>query len=317
MRPNFSMLLILAALGNLLSLGWADESGDWKAKVTTAPPGEFPLLPPCLLTFNVNWNGLVKAGQADAVFRYNDDTSNLIVTAKARSTGPARLLWAYDANQTTWIDTENLRPIKVSQVEDDRRETNIYNTEFIGDFAFNKWTTEAKNEESESIERKERIFEQAAMHDLVSAALYLRSQPLDELGQEFALVTFPFRDPYLVLLKLAAREKRKFSGEKIDTLKFDVQLSKVDEMGDLESQQDKFHSASVWLSDDDRRLPLELRSEIFIGSVRASLVDFIPLEKSESAPNQPEIEAVAVEAPAEGIREKARGIVARLRKGGS
>tara|TARA_R110002096_G_scaffold100173_12_gene222047 strand:+ start:4709 stop:5662 length:954 start_codon:yes stop_codon:yes gene_type:complete len=295
----------------------AENPDDWKSRVMTSPPGEFPLLPPCLLTFNVNWNGLVKAGQADAVFRYDESASRLIVTAKARSTGPARLLWAYDANQTTWIDTERLLPIKVSQVEDDRRETNIYNTEFVGDFAFNQWTTEAKSDESESIERKERIFEQAAMHDLVSAALYLRSQPLDELGQEFALVTFPFRDPYLVLLTLSAKEKRKFDGEKIDAIKFDVQLSKVDEEGRLESQRDKFHSASVWLSDDERRLPLELRSEIFIGSVRASLVDFTPFDKSAGNSATNGSRAVELGEVSEGIREKARGIVARLRKGGS
>lgn len=316
MRLHLPTALILVALSGSLTLGLADETGDWQSKVTTAPPGDFPHLPPCLLTFNVNWNGLVKAGQADAVFRYNQDSSNLIVTAKARSVGPARLLWPYDANQTTWIDAKNLKPIKVSQVEDDRRETNTYNTEFIGDFAFNKWTTEAKSAESTSVDRKERIFEQAAMHDVVSAALYLRSQPLDELGQEFALVTFPFRDPYLVLLTLEDTEERKFNGEKIEAFKFDVQLSKVDEEGRLESQEDKFQSATVWLSNDEQRLPLELRSEIFIGSVRASLVAFVPLEKSQTAA-QAKVEPIEINGSAGKIREKARGIVARLRKGGS
>ena len=51
---------------------------------------------------------------------------------------------------------------------------------FVGDFAFNNWVTTPKASDQEVNERAQRIFEQASLHDLVSAVLYLRSQPLDE-----------------------------------------------------------------------------------------------------------------------------------------
>ncbi len=272
------------------------------------------MLPPCLLTYKVSWNGVLKAGQADVLFQPDQPHQVLKVSATARSTGPARLLWSYDAVQTSWIDQTRLLPTKIVQIEEDRRETNSYKTEFVGDFAFNKWVTTPKVEGVDLEDRDQRIFEQPAMHDLVSAALYLRSQPLDEIGQQFNLVTFPFRDPYLVMLTLEGREPRKFDGEKVDAIKFDLKLSKVTKDGTLRSQEEKLQSATIWLTDDERRLPLELRSEIFVGSVRAALVGFHKMEAGEeTAATPPVSDSPASERLGNQIQGTARNLIDRFR----
>ncbi len=318
MSPNSWLLFTLTLAFSLpIQSGGADSADSWKSHLTNTPPGDFPLLSPCLLTFKVSWNGVVKAGQADVVVDYEDESEKkLIVTAQARSTGAARVLWAYDATQTTWIDTGRLAPIKLHQVEDDRRETNSYETEFIGDFAFNKWVTTPKIEGKEIEDRNQRVFEQAGMRDLVSAALYLRSQPLNKPGQEFSIVTFPFRDPYLVKLTFGGREKRKFSGKKVDALKFDLKLAKVRKDGSLESQDDKLQSATIWLTDDELRLPLELRSEIFVGSVRAALVDHTPSDETpQNSAKKLQKPQKAENSLSQQVRERARGVLSRLRGG--
>ena len=254
----------------------ADDS--WKEDVMTGPPGEFPMLEPCQMTFNVGWNGVLKAGQADVVFdraKEGELAGSIEAKAKARSTGAARLLWKYDGTHQSNLDPDTLRPVFISQKEVERKETVTYDTEFMGDFVFNKRVTTKKDGEAET---KDRVFEYPGMYDLISSVLYIRSQPMEKEGETYKLITFPFDNPYLITLTQLGKDPRKFEGKTIDAIKFDLDIQKINKNGSLKSYKDKIKSATVWISDDDRRLPLELRSEVFVGSIRATLAKYEPLE---------------------------------------
>ena len=288
------------------------EAPEWENAITTLPPGDFPMLDPCTLTFNVSWNGVLKAGQADVAFKVSDKgdyEGALEAYGEAQSTGVARVLWPYKAKHRSYIDARTLKPLFIQQAEIDRTEKNHYETKFIGDFIFNKRVTTPTEGDRES---KEKVYDSGPrMHDLVSAVLYLRSLPLDEDGKTYRLVTFPFDSRYLVDLTQEGREEFKFDGEKVDSIKFDVVIKKIMRNDKLKSYEDKVKKAHVWVSDDELRLPLELRAEIFVGSVRATLVDHNLVDKEDAAKlkdARPEESLTAEEAP-----EKTKGLLSRFR----
>ncbi|MEM7602843.1 MAG: DUF3108 domain-containing protein, partial [Verrucomicrobiota bacterium] len=99
-----------------------------------------------------------------------------------------------------------------------------------------------------------------------SAVLWLRSIELKP-GQEYVFVVMPFKTPYLARVRHLGNEVHRSRR----AIKVDLRLQKIDR-GTLELKSyDKMKSFTLWLSDDAERLPLEFRSKIFIGDVRAVL----------------------------------------------
>ena len=81
------------------------------------------------------------------------------------------------------------------------------------------------------------------------------------------MVLHPFASAYLARVKVLRRE----SHRGLNCLKMDLKLNKIGQEGKL-LEYDKMKKATLWLSDDNERLPIEIRSEVFIGDVRAILV---------------------------------------------
>lgn len=253
-----------------------DETPDWKESLTVVPPGEFPMLGPAVLSYNVSWNGVFKAGQADIVFGAGQGES-IETRGVSRSSGPARVLWPYDAKVESQVDATRLLPLEVNQWEADREEENIYRTIFSDDEVRSYWATNPKKAGKPKQER-ERVFEEETVYDLISGVLYLRSFAWNDGAEPVSIVVFPFRDPYLVTARLLGREKRMHEGEAIDAMKFDLKVSKIRKNGSLEPMSKQLKSAHFWIGDDEFRLPLEIRAEIFVGSIRVQLTRFQLLE---------------------------------------
>ena len=104
------------------------------------------------------------------------------------------------------------------------------------------------------------------MHDVFSAMLQVRSHKL-AAGDKLVLPILPFEKPYLLRIHVLGREK--FDGR--DTIKLSVALQKIDPATKELLPYKKMKSTTLWLSDDANRIPVELRSEVFIGDVRMTL----------------------------------------------
>lgn len=295
------------------ALAETKEGLAWMKTVTTTQPGDFPMLEPCSLVFNVSWNGVLKAGEADVEFKVADEgdlTGALEATGLARSTGLAHVLWPYRAKLRSFVDPKTLRPLSISQSEHDRKEENIYETKFIGDFVFNKRVTTPNGAAGQPV-TSEKVYESGpAMHDLVSAILYVRSFPLETDGEIFSLVTFPFDDRYLVSLTQRGREPFHFRSADVESIKFEIEIQKIKKNDELKSYKNKVQTAHVWLSDDELRLPLELRAEIFVGSIRATLVEH---ETAGGAPAAAGVEASGEsESIVDQAAKRAAGLLPRV-----
>lgn len=263
--------------------GWGvagEEVPDWREGLTAVPPGDFPMLGPAVLSYNVSWNGVFKAGQADIEFGPGPGAC-IETRGVSRSSGPARVLWPYDARVESEVDALRLLPVEVNQWESDREEENIYRTVFSGGEVRSHWATKPKKPGKPGEER-ERVFDEQPVHDLISGVLYLRSFPWEEGAEPVSIVVFPFRDPYLVTARLLGREKRTHRGEVVDAMKFDLKISKIRKNGSLEPISKQMKSAHFWIGDDELRLPLEIRAEIFVGSIRVQLTRFALLDEGEA-----------------------------------
>jgi hypothetical protein len=112
-----------------------------------------------------------------------------------------------------------------------------------------------------------RTFTHPTVFDIFSAMLHIRSQPLAK-GDRIHLVVQAGDQPYLLRVRCLGRETH--DGRK--TIKLAASLKKIDrDTLELKEYKKLKNEATIWLSDDKDRVPLELRADIFWGDVRAVL----------------------------------------------
>jgi hypothetical protein len=103
------------------------------------------------------------------------------------------------------------------------------------------------------------------VQDPLSVLYRVRSIPLT-LGQSIVVPLFNKGKTWMTEVRILQRERLKLPVGQIDTIKIQPLLR---EAGIFHHQGDMF----VWLSDDAQRVPVQLRSDIKIGAVKARLVE--------------------------------------------
>lgn len=109
------------------------------------------------------------------------------------------------------------------------------------------------------------IATQTDVQDPLSVLYRVRSMPLT-VGQSIVVPLFNKGKTWMTEVRVLQRERLKLPVGKIDTIKIQPLLR---ESGIFHHQGDMF----VWLTDDAQRVPVQLRSDIKIGAVKARLVE--------------------------------------------
>lgn len=213
--------------------------------------------------YGFGWSGF-PAGTADVRFtRPSADRYQLDATL--HSTGFVRTLWKFDGNYASSADARTLRPIEVRQTETVRAKKTVTNLSFEADGVTSKETETPSKNPGPKIRR----FESPQLFDLLSALLYLRSQPLQNRNVQ-RIIVYPQTSAYLATMTVLGRERLTVPAGTFNAIKLDVQLSKVGKTRELEPHR-KFRRATAWLSDDPDRVLLKIDAQIFIGSVFGEL----------------------------------------------
>jgi hypothetical protein len=247
---------------------------EWLKKITLTKPGKYPQLKSCRLRYSLSWNHLINAGEASIVMRDEKKSegpshNTLLGEASARSSGPARLLWSYNCELKSEVDKTSLRPIWFEHSETENKQTVSYRTDFKAGRV--ETMRHEADPETGKVKSKKRTFKYANVYDLLSSILCLRSLPLKN-GEIITGVIQPFDSPYLVSFEVQGRESRKYQGKKRDTIRLGVKIQKINKDLTLRAYK-KMKTATLWVSEDEYRLPLEIRADIFIGYVAATLVE--------------------------------------------
>ncbi len=105
----------------------------------------------------------------------------------------------------------------------------------------------------------------ARVHDVLSAFYYVRTVPLPD-GASVSIPTHDNEKSYEMVVKVLRRERIEVPAGKFDCVVVEPVLKSE---GIFKSKGEMF----VWLSDDDRRIPVQVKSKVPIGSISVSLTD--------------------------------------------
>ena len=239
---------------------------DWKDEVTPAKLGPKPKIVPQEFEYRLSWKGMVDAGKLTFTFGKPDPKhpSDFMVRVSGGSTGLASKLYHSKVSMISRLDPATLRPRVCIGVQDEGDEVNSTRSTWTGPLITSEQTiTIAKNGKSATTKSEYRF---TPVYDICAAMLHVRSQKLDT-GDKLVMPILPYNRPYLLRIEVLGREQ--FAGR--DTIKLSVGLQKIDPATQTLLHYKKFKSATLWLSDDANRIPVEIRSEVFIGDVRMTL----------------------------------------------
>lgn len=253
-------LLLAAGLFALQATTFAAPT--WEATLTKDPPGNFPELRPVRTTYHFGWSGFT-AGVGDMHFTKTAD-GRFQLDASGRTVGLARALWKLDASYRGLANAGTLRPISSKQTEVYRRKKIVTDLAF-SDSGVNRSRTEGPGAGTTST----RPFNFSGLFDLHSAMLYLRSQPLADRGV-YRVVVYPATSAYYTTVTILGRERISVRAGSYNAIKLDLQLKRIGKKMELEPHR-KFKRATIWISDDDNRIPLRIEAQIFVGTVFAEL----------------------------------------------
>ena len=209
--------------------------------------------------------GFVNAGYAtlevkDAVVN-NKKTFHVI--GKGYTTGMSRFFFKVDDLYESYIDKESGNPLQyVRKINEGGY---IKSQEgFFNQSANNVLVKDYKN-------RNEKTFVTPKnTQDILSAFYYLRNYPnIDKINPGESIIINMFIDDETTKFKL------KFAGREDITTKFGVVSSMVFkpmvQSGRVFKEQE---SLTVWISDDNNRLPIRIKADLAVGSIKADLDAF-------------------------------------------
>jgi len=258
-------MVLLSGIADTLCAQDAVPRQVWEKSLTHAVPGTFLPLMPCRVQYELSWNNLLSAGLANVLLQ--EAGEHQVAKAQAGTTGLARALWRYDCAMTSVMKRPGLRAHYMEHSETDSRETVSYQVHF--DQHQIRTMTDLKPVGG-TLQRKHSVCPLGGVDDLQSAILYVRSHPL-RVGDSFTRVVQPFDRPYLTIFTVMGREKRKVQGVLYPTIQLDVKIRRMDHRTLALGSFKKMKTATIWVSDDEWRLPVEMHASIYVGFISATM----------------------------------------------
>lgn len=238
----------------------------WRTKLAPENPGPFPLVKPFDGEFRFGWLDL-EAGRAKV--KLTDEGDAVRMQVEGGSTGMARALWKIDATHTATILKSGLQSRAFDQVEKYAKKTVTTQAVFQPD---GLWRQRDVVPDPNGPAKWKRI-KITPIRDIIAAMFFIRSQPLantDRVG----VIAFPGDASYLVEVEVAGREMIAIAGKSWPSIKLTFQIStivKADKKENKLEPHKKFRNGTVWISDDENRIPLRAEVNIFIGYVFGEL----------------------------------------------
>lgn len=261
---------LLFAAAVLLAVSSAPGAETWLSRLTPAEPGPFPLVRSFKGEFRFGWSDIAAAS---AKARVSCTDREIRVDVVGGTTGLARTLWKLDATHHAVFRPRGLESVYFRQVEKYAKKTVTTEAVFKPDGV---WRQRDVQPDPNGPAKWKRI-KVRPIRDIVAAMFFVRSQPLRD-KDTVGVIAFPGDDAYLAEIKVAGRETLKVGGQSRKAIKLDFKVHKV--VRDKEKKEyrlerhKKFRTGSVWISDDQDRIPLRAEVSIFIGYVFGELTDF-------------------------------------------
>lgn len=272
---RFSRALALSlAIGSVPLL----QAGDVLAQFKSVPvyqPKYFPFDSGEKAVYVASWNGLVSVATAEILTtpQIVDGKKFYNVRVEAKSSRTLDFIWKMRDTITSTIEAKSLAPNKFTFSQ--RENSKVIDTVANYDHSAKKWTV--RRDERRKIKNYD--FDQPFNTlDPITAIYLARSQDI-KVGDHLFFHIFGGKYRYLLDLEVERREKVKIKSGTVDAFKIVPRIKNVAEQGYAQ----RLNEAAIWVSADDRRIPVMLSSKIVFGSIYLELVDEKPATQSTRA----------------------------------
>lgn len=247
MRKTLLILLFLFLGLNIYAQeGSAFTSGEW-------------------FKFRMSYSGWMKAGEATLEVKDKSINGKPVyhVVGKGKTTGAIKWFFKVKDRYESYFDKETYLPKKFVRDIDEGG----YTKNLVIDF-----DQENRKAHVNDIKHKKKfvVDTEAEVQDMVSAFYYLRNHYNNNTiveGDEITLNMFFDSENYIFKLKYLGRETINTPFGKVKTLKFRPYVM----AGRVFKEQE---SLTLWVSADKNKIPLKIKAELAIGSLRADLESF-------------------------------------------
>lgn len=260
---KFGIILIVALL---TQVGWAQGTKPTTAKIDTLPDYGLRTVTNRAfgvgekLTYRVHY-GFVDAGEA--VLEVKSTTAKFGGRDAYHVVGTGRSLGAFDwffkvrDRYETYIDKKGIFPYRFI------RDVNEGGYEIFQDYQFYPSKRALRTHEKEEFVTPEFI------QDLLSGFYFARTLDFSnvKVGDEFEITTFVDGEVYPLRIKYKGSEVIKLRKGTFKCMKFVPVIQK----GRIWKSEDDLN---VWITDDANKIPVLVKSNLMVGSIKMQMVEF-------------------------------------------
>jgi hypothetical protein len=227
-------------------------------KVPVYQPKHYPFDGGEKAVYSASWNGIpVATAEIFTTSQTIDGKKFYSVRVEAKTSPILDLFWKMRDTITSTIEAKALAPTRFTFSQ--RENQKMIDTEARFDPKTKKWTVH--RDERRKVKKYE--FDQPSNTiDPITAIYLARSQDL-KVGEHLYFNIFGGKYRYLLDLEVERREKIHIASGSIDAFKIVPRIKNLMKGGYAK----RLNEASVWISADERRIPVMLSSRIYVGHI--------------------------------------------------
>jgi hypothetical protein len=246
-------------------------------KVPVYQPKHYPFDGGEKAVYRASWNGLpVATAEVSTTSHVIDGKKFYTVRVEAKSSAALDLVWKMRDTITSTIEAKALAPSRFTFSQRENRK--IIDTEARFDPNAKKWVVH--RDERRKVKKYE--FDQPPnVVDPITAVYLARSQDF-KVGDHLYFNIFGGKYRYLLDLEVERREKIQIASGSVEAFKIVPRIKNLMKQGYAE----RLNEASVWISADERRIPVMLSSKIFVGNIYIERIeDKVGSQAAEARPS--------------------------------
>lgn len=221
------------------------------------------------LRYKMSYSGFLRAGTAILEVNEKEYNGKKVFHTKGSgwTSGPVKWFFKVDDVYESYFDQEEVKPYLFKRNINEGGYKKNRNT------TFNYKTNKALVQDF--INQKDTSVSFSNVQDMLSSFYYLRNQDVSSIkkGDEIAIDMFLDSQIYPFKLRFIGREIIKTKFGSIRTMIFNplVQSGRV-----FKAQE----SVTIWITDDENKIPIKMRASLSVGSLRAELEAYKGLANS-------------------------------------
>ncbi|MEW6358092.1 MAG: DUF3108 domain-containing protein [Planctomycetota bacterium] len=264
------IMLLLSCLSMVCAAQEAQQ--ERPVKVPEYQIQRVPFKPGEKATYQFGWNGIPSAsGWAKVTTRKWEGKEYYLLEVSTRTNPLVELLWKMRDHGWTLVEKDTLLPCR----HEFYRQENDHRTKHVVLFDREAKVALCLREKlDEDKSDKIRLSFQFGL-DPISLSYFLRGFDW-KVGDERRVELIEDNDKYLFTMKAIAKERITVAAGTFDALKLEPTIKKL--TGRIRKEGGKIKTAHIWVTDDERRIPIKLKSKVFIGHIYG---DLIKLENEE------------------------------------